>query len=145
MTPQRFPDEVVRILEEAGWDTAKDRLQGLELPVDFDLFPLAETILREFGGLRIGRVGSGVDFARSDVRIYPMAGAGFKEEVSECPELPAGLCYPLGDFHREHGLLFIFENGEIYYLFDGMTWLADSFDAALVALLLGIRPVPKPP
>lgn len=139
---RRFSDEVVNLLRLAGW--YEGRASGLDvisLPWDFEIFPVAESVLREFGGLKIGSVGTGLNTARSDVEILPDSGAGMAESFPYISGLPDGRLYPIGMFHHKHCIMFILETGEMYYYFDEMFWLDQSFDSALSNLLLGIKSV----
>lgn len=137
MSP-RFPDKVRDALLASGWAPGRTALPS-PLPSDFALFPAAESVLREFGGLRIGGVGPGQECATSDLVVLPAAGEGLSDHTGLTAPSGAKL-FPLGEFHHGHGYLLIDEGGTIYSSFDGVEFYATSFERALSQLVLGLNP-----
>lgn len=113
-------------------------MESLKLPSDFVLFDKAEEVLREFGGLRIGSTGNGITCAKSDIEFMPEWAEGLSE-VTKGFGTGEKVMFPLGEFHRKNGILFIEQSGEIYVLFDGLELFSGSLDRALVELLLGLK------
>jgi hypothetical protein len=130
---------VAAILEQAGWYEGRDVPSQLLAPDGLTLFPVAEAVLREFGGLRFGECGAGVDFATSDVVIDPRLAVHLKAELDEYGRPLGTRLFPLGEVHRGHGYLVIDEQGRTYLLSDKLSPLAVSFSQALESLLLGVR------
>lgn len=76
-TMNRFPQEVIEILEKGGWfhdrmvsDATIEMWRHTLMASHFLEMPVAaEVVLREFGGLTIGSVGAGVNMARTSFDI----------------------------------------------------------------------------
>lgn len=137
--PDSPSSAVAAILARAGWYEGRDVPLPLFAPDGLTLFPVAEAVLREFGALRFGRCGPGVDFATSDVVIDPGLAVHLKAELDECGRPLGTRLFPLGEVHRGHGYLVIDEQGRTYLLSDELSPLAASFSQALESLLLGVR------
>jgi hypothetical protein len=134
----RFPDKVRDSLLASGWTPGRSAPLG-DLPSDFVLFPAAESVLREFGGLRVGGVGPGQECATSDLLVQPAAGEGLSDHTGLTT--PNGtMLFPMGEFHHGHGYLLIDERGAIYSFFDAVEFYASSFERALSQLVLGLHP-----
>ncbi|HSI85850.1 MAG: SUKH-3 domain-containing protein [Candidatus Methylacidiphilales bacterium] len=92
-------------------------IEEIPLPKGYPPFTAAEKVLREFAGLHIGRCDTGIECATSDFEIDPVDTVG--ENLKPDKRAPNGLrVYPLGIFCNSHGLLYIDEEGVVYY-----TWL----------------------
>lgn len=137
--PDSLSTAVTAILERAGWHEGRDVPLPLLAPGGPTLFPVAEAVLREFGGLRFGHCGAGVDFATSDVVIDPGLAVHLKAELDGYGRPLGTRLFPLGEVHRGHGYLVIDEQGRAYLLSDELSPLAASFSQALESLLLGVR------
>ncbi len=135
----RFPDKVMELLLEAGWSEGRDVIEKVHLPPLFELFPAARSILGEFGLLKIGTSGRGVQLARSDVDMDPSGAVDRFEALSEEGEIWSMRFYPLGLFHRGNWWLVVSENGNVFLDGEEFRWFAFSFDEALVCLLLGLK------
>jgi hypothetical protein len=61
--------EVTRLLLNAGWEPGRQVSTRVWESDVGRPFPATLAVLREFGGLRIGAMGPGIDFARSDVDL----------------------------------------------------------------------------
>ncbi len=60
---QRFSSDIMKMLHRAGWQPGRDVLETIQFPPGFHLFPAAAHVLAEFGNLRIGYHGPGIDMA----------------------------------------------------------------------------------
>lgn len=137
--PNSPSSAVAAILERAGWYEGRDVPLPLFAPDGLTLFPVAEAVLGEFGGLRFGKCGAGVDFTTSDVVIDPGLAVHLKAELDDLGRFLGTRLFPLGEVHRGHGFLVIDEQGRTYLLSDELSPLAASFSQALESLLLGVR------
>ena len=133
------------MLRDAGWHPGRrvpdavERWRTTLTPEGFRLHAAAEAVLLEYGGLHIGRVGPGVDQARSDVELDPVLAAGEADRFGDFPELAGRSVFPLGEAAGGHLFLGIAETGEVYALMDEVHGRWTAFSAALTHLLLGIR------
>ena len=137
--PNTLSSAVAAILERVGWYVGRDVPLPLFAPDGLTLFPTAKAVLREFGGLRFGECGAGVNFATSDVVIDPRLTVHLKAELDECGRPLGTRLFPLGEVHRGYGYLVIDEQGRTYLLSDELSLLANSFSQALESLLLGVN------
>jgi len=148
MEPSRSQDSfsplVADILRRSGWFEGRDVSRSLSPPPRFALFPKAEEVLKEFGGLRFGTCGPGVDFAASDLVIDPGLAIHLKEELKDYERAAGSRLYPLGEVHRGYGYLVIDELGRTYLLSDELVPFAASFSRTLEMLLLGKNASPEP-
>ena len=137
---RRFSEPVVTLLIKAGWYEERNVLSQLTLPLGFEHFKAADTILAEFGGLKIGECGRGIERATSDLEIDPSLCDGLEGQLAEASDRRKVKLYPLGEVHHGHGCVIVDEIGIIYLLSDVLEKWADSFDEALEILLLGKKP-----
>jgi len=135
---ERFPSAVIELLRAAGWQPGREVELPSELPGDYEIFPRAADVLREFGGLHIGTAGPGQECATSDLAVTPKAADGLSEYTGRTTSDGAKL-YPIGEFSNGHATLLIDHRGQVYMYFDVLEPFADSFDQALCQLLLGLR------
>jgi hypothetical protein len=146
-TTTRFPEEVTEILERAGWfsgrrvddDTFENWRRTLLTSDDIEMSSAAEVVLREFGGLAIESTKRGVDVARMSLELDPLQAEGGAQELRRLAVVAGVPVFPLGTFADGDGLFLIDESGKVYLDFDMTVPVADSFDEALVRLLLGIK------
>ncbi len=127
------------MLREAGWFEGRDVFSQLTFPPDFERLSAADNVLREFGGLKVGQCGRGIDCARSDFEIDPLLGSHLGVELAAVSKKIGLRLYPLGGCG--HAELFMDERGGVYMWFGEFKKLADSFDDAVERLLLGKRKI----
>lgn len=136
------PDSCRGMFESAGWTPGRrvevmyDRLESLSS------FTLADSILREFAGLRVGRSGPGRECAASDIEFHSLPSVDHRHAVPELDPAGADL-FPLGEAHNGHLELFLDQNGRVfaYGVPDGvLRCVGDSFREAVERLLLGLVP-----
>ena len=144
MKTPRFPEKVERILRQYGWTGRLRDIEEIPLPKGYPPFPAAEKVLREFAGLHIGRCDTGIECATRDFEIDPVDAVG--ENLDPDDRAPNGLrVYPLGTFCNSHGLLYIDEEGVVYYTWLRLLVAANTFDDAVVRMLLGLKFVEQRP
>lgn len=148
LSPQshRFSQEVLRILAEAGWRPGRDVETELEKPADFTIFPAAQEALREFGNLKVGSPGSGVEWERVSVDLDPGLAEGrrdvFVRAARACGKRE--MLYPLGKIPELDFFLGMDPQGRVFAFSDSDNdsekywYIASSFDRALERLLSGI-------
>ena len=141
MEPYSSQDQIspaaLDILRESGWYAGRDVSPSFMLPVQFTTFQEAEKVLKEFGGLRIGKCGAGIDFAAGDVEIDPGLAVHLKKELDDYERALKLKLYPLGEAYRGDVYLVIDERGQTYLLSDELAPFAPSFPRTLEMLLLG--------
>lgn len=137
-----FPQSVARVLEEAGWHESRNVIHSPELPSESNLFQFAKEVLSEFGGLRIGASGEGIDCAKSEIIIDPKYLTYFNSELKEFESILQTRLVPVGELDGGHGYLVIDEEGRTYIL-SAMSHtlgpLAPTFSHCLELLILGKR------
>ncbi|WP_390676377.1 SUKH-3 domain-containing protein [Aquisphaera giovannonii] len=74
---------------------------------------MADPILREFAGLRVGRSGPGRDRAASDIEFHTRPSFDHRYAVAELEPAGADL-FPLGNVHNRHMELFIGPEGRVF-------------------------------
>ena len=131
----RFSPPVLDILRRAGWFDGR-RVAVVPSP-GIRLFPKAHEVLAEFGGLRMGKCGAGMECATSDVQIEPGLATHLTSELHEAERSLNTRLFPLGEVHRGHGYLIIDEYGRTYLLSDKLSPFAPTFSRCLELLLLG--------
>lgn len=137
--PQRFAAVTVEALQQAGWRPGRDVLPTVQLPYGFRLFPAAARVLAEFGNLRMGRHGPGLEMARRTVRIDPMLALGENEEFAQVETVIGCALYPLGEINEGQAFLAIDEQGRTFIVGDLLLYVDENFDDALDRLLTGKR------
>ena len=140
--PERFRDEVSKLLKESGWFEGRDVLDELVLPENFILFPAAERILREFGGLRVGTTGRGVDCGASDVNFDPSRGSMLLTNFEEESQIVGSLLYPIATFCLDNWYLLVAESGSIFLWGEDFVYYDSNFEEALTRLVLGLKQMP---
>lgn len=136
---QRFSSDIMEMLHRAGWQPGRDVLETIQLPPGFRLFPAAAHVLAEFGNLRIGYYGPGIDTARDTVEINPMRALYENEEFARVETRLGSTLYPLGEINEGQAFLAIDEQGRTFIVGDLVFYADDTFDAALDRLLTGKR------
>ena len=134
---KRFPFHVEVILEAAGWTGGPQDKMPVPLCEDYPLFPAAEKVLLEFGGLKIGMdAEDGAMLADDYLDISPKRACEhyFYFERNRSARTQEGYrYYPLGYLFDELAFLLIDEKGVTYYKSDyKMDILGKTFDEALI-------------
>jgi len=132
----------VALLQHAGWRPGRDVSDTIIFPSAFPLFPAAARVLAEFGHLRIGRQGPGLELAQSTVQIDPMLAWGEDDRFADAQAAIRSDLYPLGEIDGGHAFLAIDQQGRIFIVGDIFHYVDASFDAALDRLLTGRRTLP---
>ncbi len=135
----RFSTTTLEMLQAAGWFPGRDVSTALALPEGFSPFPAALDVLKEFGKLRIGQQGRGIEFARTPVVLEPKLAAGEQDRFAEFDTLLNTRLYPLGETADGHSFITIDEHGRIFLIFEEISYVDASFDAAIDNLLNGRR------
>jgi hypothetical protein len=135
----KFSQATKEILRKAGWFGGRNVTQTLAPAIQLELFPKAQEVLSEFGGLHIGECGPGIDCATSDVNISPDLCVHLTNELKDRSVRIGKRLFPLGEVHRGHGFLVIDEDGRTYLLSDELVLHGATFWDSLEALLLGKR------
>ena len=104
---------------------------------EFEMFPSAEKVLVEFGGLKIGEQGPGETCSREPFEIDP-ALAGYEGDMfRDFSALVNTKLYPLGEVAQGLGYWAIGENDHIYLLIHNIQLLGKNIDEALENLIIG--------
>jgi hypothetical protein len=143
----RFPDEVSEVLRAAGWAPGRrvsdEQLQDWSAQLEgFVMSEAAAQALREFGGLSVDQRGPGLECARAAFEIDPVLALYENDRFDLYRDEYGVELFPLGEAAGSHYFLAIDPAGRTYLVMDDILVLAESFDAALEALVLGRRPVP---
>jgi hypothetical protein len=122
---KRFPQRTTLRLHWAGWRRGRHIWDRLALPPSFDVFPAAQRVLTEFGGL-IFKSASG--YAKLD----PMVGEEIAAEIQKYAAKLSRRLYPIGIVEGGDTIyILIDERGVIYMLAGWLEPLASSFDRAI--------------
>ncbi|MFH8419494.1 SUKH-3 domain-containing protein [Streptomyces sp. NPDC018038] len=139
--------EVDDVLRRAGWRPGRsiDTTVWRELleADGFRLHAAAEGFLREFGGLTVGRHGSGITRAREAFDLDPLLALGESERFAEYGEEMHRCLCPVGELGQGHAFLGMDERGELYAL-TGRPARFGRMPEALENLVLGVMPVRRP-
>ncbi|MFC9426344.1 SUKH-3 domain-containing protein [Streptomyces sp. NPDC056987] len=139
-----FPDEVDRILREAGWTPGRQvstepwlasfEAEGLQR------HPVVSAFLAEFGGLAVDISGPGISRAREPFEFDPMLCLGEGDRFLEWGEEINKSIFPVGVHDGGRFFLGIDEQDELYLV---ETWVASfgQMPEAMSNLILGVRPV----
>lgn len=142
----RFSNATEIILRKAGWYPNRNVSEIVVtwkaelLKTDKkEMFPEAEKILLEFGGLNIKRNINDKRYSL-DYSINPSLAAYESDRFDSFEkELKINL-FPLGEAGGGHGFVAVGEDGKIYLLMMNIWFVAYSFDEALENLTLGKVP-----
>ena len=107
----------------------------------------AYDVLAEFGGLRVGHVGSGEECASSDVSFHQVPEGN--SLVQAWSRLLQTQLEGVAEVHNAHGELYMDSTGRVFevsLIDDAFCFVGSSFTEAIERLLLGrrCRPVLKP-
>jgi hypothetical protein len=144
----RFDDVVQKALQQAGWFPKRDIsaqvsawAESLRQSDRMEIFPEAERILQEFGGLTIGAQGPGVTCAKGAVLFDPLTAQGEGERLSLYEGSAHTRLYPLGEERGQSWWWFAVGEDRRVYSFgdcDFMIIMGDFFEEALHNLIYGI-------
>ena len=110
----------------------------LESEKGFKLSLIAHDVLSEFGGLHIKSEGAGIDCARSDLNLDPSFVLGEEDRFLSFNCFRGKQVFPLGEAVGGYLFAAIDDHGVVYLVMEDVYYLADSFEAALEHLLLGL-------
>jgi hypothetical protein len=143
----RFSEFTETILRASGWSPNRNVSQlviqwkaEIQKTDGQEMFPEAEKILIEFGGLKIKQNYPNKIYSRTSVEINPslVIYESDRFEVFE-KNLEINL-YPLGETDGGHSFLTVGEDGRIFLVMMNVWFVANSFDEALENLILGKMP-----
>jgi len=141
----RFSQEVDQLLKTAGWyegrsvpGLVESWQKELERRGGFRLSQAARSALNEFGGLHILSKGTGVACARSDLHINPLLVSGEEDRFFSFECFQRKAVFPLGEAILGHVFAAIDEDTNVYLVMQEVHYVANSFEAALENLLLGL-------
>jgi len=136
----RFSKYVHEILVDAGWFEGREvSLNSIKLPIEYSLFPKAEVVLVEFGGLRIGEQRRGINFGADNITIQPFDGARNAPDFAKYEPVVQSKLYAVGYIGGRHCSVLIDEEGRVYYSNGYLIRRACNFDSALELILMGVR------
>jgi hypothetical protein len=151
--PDRFPPEVLQVLQDAGWSEGRRTDTEAAMAVDIvreqigrhgertESFPAAAAALSEFGGVYVIQDGPGHDLARRPFAIDPTEVAATTETLADIGRLLQTRLFPIGMEGDHDSILAIDEGGKVYAIDQAGTWLlGDTMDAALITLVTGTQP-----
>jgi hypothetical protein len=136
-----IPVSCQHLFKSAGW------FPGRTVEVRFDRvevlrsFPIAAGLLREYGGLRVGKCGPGRDCATSDIEFTTAPSLKDRDAVSAL-ETAGDDLFPIGSAHHRHMELFVDSAGRLvaYGVPDGKIYtVGESIIDGIERLLLGYR------
>lgn len=142
---ERFSNTVELVLQDAGWFAGRNACEQVrewnrELLSDgFEIFPEADRVLSEFGGLDVRQDAPGVDCAREPFRVVPTLAAGEADRFGEFAERLKTKLYPLGEASGGSYFLAIGENGQVFLLMEDIRLLGQNIEEALENLILGVQ------
>jgi hypothetical protein len=143
---RRFTETTHAVLTRAGWFEGRnvaDRVRewaGILSRDGFRIFPAAEEVLREFGGISIQQRGPGLTAARESFAFDPTAARLEDDRFAAFNGQAGSALYPLGEHGQ--GFLAIAEDGRVFVLMDEMVQLGRTIDDALEAMIQGLRGTP---
>lgn len=150
---ERFPDEVARVLHDAGWSGEGLSEAQVASAVSFvgaeigrngartEASPAAVAALREFGGLYVIQDGPGRDLRRRPFAIDPTQVAATTEALADLGRVLNVKLFPIGMEGDHESVLAIDEFGRVFALdHAGFWYLGDSVAAALCTLVTGTQP-----
>lgn len=144
---ERFNEFVSNTLKDAGWYPGRNMQEAasqwkyeLNKSDDWDMFTAAESVLLEFGGLKIEQKGAGQTLAREPFEINPMLAIYEGDRFTEYSATLDIRLYPLGEASGGHHFLAIGEDGRVFVIMDDMKMIGRTFDEAITNLIVGIAP-----
>lgn len=107
--------------------------------LNMEMFRKAETILNEFGGIKIKEKRC---FSKQTINIDPTLALGEDDRFVYYSDILKTQLYPLGKTLGGYYFLAIAENGQIFWLLQGVFIMGNSFHEALSKMILGYHPEP---
>ena len=139
----RFSDQTEKVLRRAGWFPGRQVPEAVaswktnEMLSEFEMFPSAERVLLEFGGLKVREQGPGETCAREPFDVDPLQ-AGYEQDMfSDYSATVNTRLYPLGEVAGGLGYWAIGDNDHIYLLIHTIQLLGQNIDEALENLIIG--------
>ncbi|CCE05873.1 conserved hypothetical protein [Bradyrhizobium sp. STM 3843] len=138
-----IPLTVQSMFVAAGWKPGRESDIDVRVPQSHPAY----RILKELGGLHVGRCEPGVECATSDLAFGFLEGD--REIVSVWNELLRSRLVGIAEVHHRHGWLLIDEAGQCFgasQIHDAFYYEGPSFGVALEGLLIGrkARPMLRP-
>jgi hypothetical protein len=133
----RFSTVEEVILEAAGWTGAPADKMPVSVCEDYPLFPAAEKVLLEFGGLKIGicaETGNQMAYNNTlDINPKAACESFFKDPKNRNARTKDGdRYYPIGLMVEADAILLIDEKGVTWYWYKGeFRLLGETFDKAI--------------
>lgn len=144
---KRLDDFVENVLRQSGWfsgrqvdSSVSEWKSQLKATDNLEMFPKAEEVLLEFGGIKVERK---KDFSKQSFEINPSLAVYEGDRFEEYASLLKVKIYPLGEGFSGHCFLGVVEDGRIVWIMDaGIFLMGDNFGEALTKMILGQHPEP---
>ncbi|MCK8499503.1 SUKH-3 domain-containing protein [Myxococcus fulvus] len=131
-------------LSAAGWTPGRDVSGKLSKWVHtlrekggFEVFPAAERVLREFGGLSVEQRGPGVTSARESFSLDPLLGVNGRRMFGRYAEFLGVSLYPLGTAFAGDMYLVVAEDDRVFGIGEEAWLVGRGIVEALDTLLVG--------
>jgi hypothetical protein len=141
-----FSEFTEAVLRKSGWFPERSVRNAvlrwdLELQQDnFQIFPEAEKILTQFGGIKIEKHKSRTKSSRFlPMLLDPTMALGENDRFTEFADLLGNKLYPLGEFIEVHYYLAVSEDGRIFSLMSDLLLIGKNFNQALENIINGIE------
>lgn len=129
---KRFVKFVETILVEAGWFYGRSikplvsvwniKLKSVN---NMELFPIAEIILNEFGGIKVIKKEG---HSMQSFEIDPTLALGEDDRFMNYSKLLNTKLYPLGEALGGYYFLAVAENGQVFWLMDDIYIIGNNFN-----------------
>ncbi len=143
---KRFDSFVETVITDAGWfcgrsvnNIVSDWNHKLKSINKTEMFPEAEVILNEFGGIKVKEKR---DFSKQTFEIDPTLALGEDDRFIEFSNNIETNLYPLGEAIGGYYFLAVAETGQIFWLMQDIFIIGNTFDEALSRMILGCQPEP---
>jgi hypothetical protein len=117
------------------WKTEVSRFHNREPP------GVVLDALSEFGGIRMGFEGPGLECARGSFEIDPSLAIGEEDRFALYSRQVGADVFPLGEVLEGNAFLGMDEKGRVFLVGDQIALLGNDIYAGLEALLLGLSPL----
>ncbi|NPC48128.1 hypothetical protein D7X99_13865 [Corallococcus sp. AB032C] len=137
--------EVARArLVSAGWKPGRDVHEqvvvwrdALKAQGGFEIFPAAERVLSEFGGLDIKQGGPGITARRQSFVLDPIVGIRDRDFLRRYEKFLGVELYPIGRTFEDDMLLVVASDGRVFGVTEGVYLIGIGIVDAMDALLVG--------